>query len=84
MTLNALPIFFLLTIGLATVSCSKDKDMEDDPGTITNPDTTIKTMDAFPGLTFTNPVEMKQVPGDSSRFFVVEQAGELFFLPVTA
>jgi glucose/arabinose dehydrogenase len=32
---------------------------------------------AFPGLTFSAPVAMKQAPNDASRWFVVEQAGRI-------
>ena len=36
---------------------------------------TLSTPRAFPNLTFSSPVAMLQVPGDSSRWFVLEQAG---------
>ncbi len=32
---------------------------------------------AFPDITFTNPVAMEQVPGDDTRFFVVEVGGKI-------
>ncbi|MCF2500911.1 PQQ-dependent sugar dehydrogenase [Dyadobacter chenhuakuii] len=75
MSLYSFPIFFLLLLGVATTSCSKDKDITEDPGAIENADTTLKTKDAFPALKFVDPVDMKQIPGDSTRFFVVEQSG---------
>ncbi len=36
---------------------------------------TMSTPQAFPGLTFLEPVAMLQAPGDASRWFVVEQEG---------
>ena len=36
---------------------------------------TVSVERAFPGLTFLEPVAMLQAPGDSSRWFVVEQNG---------
>ena len=38
---------------------------------------TLATARAFPNLSFTSPILMLQPPGDSSRWFVVEQAGRV-------
>ena len=38
---------------------------------------TLGVQRVFPGLNFTAPVAMLQAPGDSSRWFVVEQAGRV-------
>ncbi len=38
-------------------------------------DTSIALQRAFPALSFADPVALQQVPGDASRWFVVEQAG---------
>ncbi|WP_031529324.1 PQQ-dependent sugar dehydrogenase [Dyadobacter crusticola] len=37
----------------------------------------IKSADAFPALKFSLPVELVQAPGDSSRFYVIEQEGTI-------
>lgn len=34
--------------------------------------------DAFPGITFTNPVLVMQAPGETGRMFVVEQPGQIY------
>jgi glucose/arabinose dehydrogenase len=41
------------------------------------PAVAIALQPAFPGLFFTKPVAMLQAPGDSLRWFVVEQAGQV-------
>ena len=38
---------------------------------------TIDTQQVFPNLTFSQPVSLQQAPGDSTRWFVVEQAGRI-------
>jgi uncharacterized repeat protein (TIGR03806 family) len=38
---------------------------------------TVAVQRVFPSLTFTSPVALLQAPGDSSRWFVVEQAGRI-------
>jgi uncharacterized repeat protein (TIGR03806 family) len=40
-----------------------------------NATTTLATARAFANLSFSSPVALKQAPGDSSRWFVVEQGG---------
>lgn len=34
--------------------------------------------DAFPGVTFTSPVQIMQAPGETGRMFVLEQPGQIF------
>ena len=75
---SSFPLLFpSLLIFLAVACSSKDTDIDENPGTITNPDTSIQVSDAYPALKFANPVDLKQAPGDSSRFFVVEQEGTI-------
>ncbi|MCF0074852.1 PQQ-dependent sugar dehydrogenase [Dyadobacter sp. CY261] len=62
-----------LALGIATFACKSD-----DPKTPTDPEIAEKEIDSksiFPALTFTLPVELKQAPGDSSQFYLVEQGG---------
>jgi glucose/arabinose dehydrogenase len=40
-------------------------------------DTLYTVTDAFPGLTFTNPVCIASVPGETNRLFVVERIGRI-------
>jgi glucose/arabinose dehydrogenase len=60
---------------LAIACSSKETDVNDNPEVIENADTSLAVKDIFPALSFDKPVEMKQAPGDSSRFFVIEQEG---------
>ncbi|TLU99071.1 PQQ-dependent sugar dehydrogenase [Dyadobacter luticola] len=69
-SLNRLIPAFLVVL---TIACSSTERETPELPAETAKD--ISATDAFPSLKFTLPVEMKQVPGDSSRFFVVEQAG---------
>lgn len=63
------PVAFIL----AVVACSsKEPKAPTDPEI---PENSIDSKDIFPALKFNQPVDIKQAPGDSSRFFVVEQAG---------
>jgi len=39
--------------------------------------TRVETPRAFPGLTFSSPVALRQAPGDPSRWFAVEQGGRI-------
>ena len=41
------------------------------------PSVALNLQPAFPNLSFSSPVAMLQAPGDSSRWFVVEQAGQI-------
>lgn len=64
-----------LAFSLATFACkSDDPETPEDPGISEN---AIKSKDIFPALTFSQPVDLVQAPGDSSRFFVVEQGGAI-------
>ncbi|MGV3603361.1 MAG: PQQ-dependent sugar dehydrogenase [Dyadobacter fermentans] len=63
----------LLAFSLAILACkSDDPKVPEDPGL---PENTIDSKDIFPALTFSQPVDLVQAPGDSSQFFVVEQGG---------
>ena len=62
----------LILMGLA-FACSSSNDDKDEAGT--GPEETIKAVEAFPSLTFTSPVDIKQSPDATNRFFVVEQQG---------
>jgi uncharacterized repeat protein (TIGR03806 family) len=42
---------------------------------------TIALQQAFPNLTFNNPLLLLQAPGDDSRWFVVEKAGRVLVFP---
>jgi glucose/arabinose dehydrogenase len=53
---------------------SNDKDVEEIPEV---PENTVGSKEAFPALTFEQPVDLQQAPGDSSRFFVVEKDGAI-------
>jgi len=57
----------LLAVALSLQGCGGD-DV---------PPLTLGVQRAFPNLNFTNPVAMLQAPGDSSRWFVVEQGGRV-------
>lgn len=76
MKLASLPILLPTVLFVLAISCSsKETNVNENPETIENADTSLKTKDAFPALKFDKPVEMRQIPGDSSRFFVIEQEG---------
>ena len=71
---------FLFTSSLMLVSCGggsdSSADFEPEPGP--DPVTVFSTEDAFPTLpSLSNPVAAFQAPGDSSRWFVVEQDGQI-------
>ena len=57
----------LLAVALSLQGCGGD-DV---------PPLTLGVQRAFPNLSFTKPVAMLQAPGDSSRWFVVEQGGRV-------
>ncbi|MBO9612386.1 MAG: PQQ-dependent sugar dehydrogenase [Dyadobacter sp.] len=62
-----------LAIAFAFIACkSDDPETPHDPEL---PENTIDSKDAFPALIFSQPVDLLQAPGDSSRFYVVEQGG---------
>lgn len=49
------------------------------------PATSLQLVDAFPGLSFTEPVCLASPPGDTQRLFVCEQGGKIWMIPdVTA
>jgi len=65
-------LFSVILMGLISACSSSDDDTDDlDNGT----EQTISAVEAFPSLTFTSPVDIKQSPDASNRFFVVEQQG---------
>lgn len=57
---------------LALACSSTDSDVTEVPEV---PENTVGSKEAFPALTFNQPVDLQQAPGDSSRFFVVEKDG---------
>lgn len=68
-------ILLSLVLFPAIFACkSDDPKVPDDPEL---PENTIDSKDVFPALTFSQPVDLVQAPGDSSRFFVVEQGGAI-------
>jgi glucose/arabinose dehydrogenase len=82
MRATSLHILFPLTMVVMAIACSSsDPKSPDEPGTAEN---TIGSKDIFPALTFSLPVDMKQAPGDSSRFFIVEQGGVIKVFSNTA
>ena len=42
---------------------------------------TFTTANAFPGLTFADPVAIVTAPGESNRLFIVEQIGRIAVIP---
>ncbi|NIJ53457.1 PQQ-dependent sugar dehydrogenase [Dyadobacter arcticus] len=73
MKTTSLPILFPLTLILLAIACSSNE--KNTPQTPQEPEKTLSATNAFPALTFNRPVEIQQVAGDSTRFFVVEQEG---------
>ena len=74
-------LFSVILMSLASACSSSDDDNDDvDTGT----EQTIKAVEAFPSLTFTSPVDIKQSPDASNRFFVVEQQGVIKVFENTA
>jgi glucose/arabinose dehydrogenase len=68
-----LQILFPLALTFAAIACkSDDPKVPEDPEL---PENTIDSKDVFPALSFSQPIDLVQAPGDSSRFFVVEQGG---------
>ncbi|GGN00033.1 glucose dehydrogenase [Dyadobacter beijingensis] len=64
-----------IAIAIAVLACkSDDPQTPEDPEL---PENTIDSKDVFPALTFSQPVDLVQAPGDSSHFFVVEQGGAI-------
>lgn len=65
-------LFSLILIGLTSACSSSDEDNDEgEAGTVE----TIQAVEAFPSLTFTSPVDIRQSPDASNRFFVAEQQG---------
>lgn len=60
---------------LSLYACGGSDDAPPLPVDEPVPPVTLGVQQVFPNLTFTNPVAMLQAPNDSSRWFVVEQAG---------
>ena len=61
-----------LAIVVAVLACKSD-DLEIIEDRF--PEDSIDSKDIFPALRFSQPVDLVQAPGDTSRFFVVEQGG---------
>jgi len=61
-------------IGLLMVFCDSSKT-EEEPPPIPGADANIKTSVAFPGLSFSRPVDLQQPADNTNRLFVVEQEG---------
>ncbi|OJV13370.1 MAG: glucose sorbosone dehydrogenase [Dyadobacter sp. 50-39] len=62
-----------LAFAMAIFACkSDDPETPQDPEL---PENTIDSKDVFPALSFSQPIDLMQAPGDSSHFFVVEQGG---------
>jgi glucose/arabinose dehydrogenase len=72
------PTLPLLAASLIIAACGGSNGSGGD-GTPVSPVTPVRfdLEPAFPNLMFINPVAMLQAPGDSTRWFVVEQAGEV-------
>lgn len=72
-------VFFLL------IACGNGQD--EDPGTSVPPApngaASYKVTEAFPGLKFSDPVELVNAHDGSNRLFVVEQAGTIRFFDAT-
>lgn len=66
-----LPLLFLSTL-LISASCKTDDVPEEE---IIDPNATWKVAEAFPSLTFKDPVELVNVSDGTNRLFVIEQAG---------
>ena len=68
----------LITAALALAACG-GSDGSGGDGTPVSPVTPppFNLQPAFPSLRFINPVALLQAPGDETRWFVVEQAGEV-------
>ena len=67
-------------ISLALVACGGGSGGGDPPPPNPGPPTCstgISTPRAFPNLSFSSPVAMKQAPNDASRWFLVEQGGRI-------
>lgn len=64
-----------LAVTIAIFACKSDDPKT--PGDEQLPENTIDSKDVFPALTFSQPVGLVQAPGDSSKFFVVEQGGAI-------
>jgi glucose/arabinose dehydrogenase len=75
--------FALTTIACLGIDCSGAVDGRDrGTGTAGKADSTcgvpgLAHQRVFPALSFSQPVQMAQAPGDSSRFFVVEHTGKV-------
>jgi glucose/arabinose dehydrogenase len=67
-------IHAFLIASLLFACSSKEPDTQEVPEI---PKGGIKSLDAFPALKFNLPVELVQAPGDSSRFYVIEQEGTI-------
>ncbi len=77
------------TSNVATVSLTLSPALRLPNTTITIPNTpppvAYELVDAFPGLTFKNPVALHTPPGNSNQLFVVERPGIISYIPdVTA
>lgn len=71
--------------GMATVTVNVSADarlpmphaaMPSDP-----PPQTISLENAFPGLTFSQPLGLASIPGDTNRLFILEKTGDIVMIP---
>src|SRR5690242_14408639 len=69
--MKAIPL--IVSICLLFAFCDSSKTI-DDP-LLPDKDAEVKTVPAFPNLTFRRPVDLQQPNDQSNRLFVVEQAG---------
>jgi len=71
----------LILTGLVFACSSSENDKDE---VETEPVGAIKAVEAFPSLTFTSPVDIRQSPDATNRFFVVEQQGVIKVFENTA
>ncbi|MCE7061360.1 sorbosone dehydrogenase family protein [Dyadobacter sp. CY343] len=70
------------SLAFLILACSsKDTDISEVPEI---PADGITSAEAFPSLKFDSPVELVQAPGDSTRFYVIEQEGTIRTFPNTS
>src|SRR5678815_5056082 len=75
--MKAVPVLILSCLLLAF--CDSSKTVEDPPPAGPAPE--LRTVIAFPNLTFRRPVDLQQPNDQSNRIFVVEQAGVISVFP---